>query len=158
MIVAHLGVAVFITGVTMVKGYEVEQDLRMSPGESAQISGYVFRFEGVSDVAGPNYMAAKGLFTVTRGDKLVATLAPEKRTYMVQNMPMTEAAIQTGFFRDLYLSLGEPIGGDAWAVRIYIKPFVQWIWAGCLLMAAGGLLAILDPRYRRRKKDEQVAS
>lgn len=158
MIVAHLGVAVFITGVTMVKGYEVEQDLRMSPGESAQIGGYVFRFEGVSDVAGPNYMAARGLFKVTRGDKLVAMLAPEKRTYTVQNMPMTEAAIQTGFFRDLYLSLGEPIGGDAWAVRIYIKPFVQWIWAGCLLMAAGGLLAILDPRYRRRKKDEQVAS
>ncbi len=152
MIVAHLGVAVFIAGVTLVKGYESEQDLRMSPGDMARVGGYDFRFDSIRDEAGPNYMAARGHFTVTRNGDPVAVMEPEKRMYTVQSMPMTEAAIEPGLFKDLYVSLGEPVSAQAWAVRIYIKPFAQWIWAGCLMMAAGGLLAMLDPRYRRRNK------
>ncbi len=155
MIVAHLGVAAFITGVTMVKGYEVEQDLRMSPGDTAQVGSYQFRFDSIHDEPGPNYTAARAHFSVTRNGNPVTVLEPEKRMYTVQTMPMTEAAIEPGLVNDLYVSLGEPVSNQAWAVRIYIKPFVQWIWAGCLMMAAGGFLALLDPRYRRRNKDQQ---
>jgi len=156
MIVAHLGVAVFITGVTLVKGYEIEQDLRMSPGDTAQVGGYTFRFDDIHQEPGPNYTSARSHFTVTRNGSPVTILEPEKRIYTVQSMPMTEAAIQPGVTRDLYMSLGEPISDKAWAVRIYIKPFAQWIWAGCLLMAAGGFLALLDPRYRRRSKAQDA--
>jgi cytochrome c-type biogenesis protein CcmF len=156
MLAAHLGVAVFIIGVTMVKGYETEHDLRMSPGDTATVGGYTFRFDGITDVAGPNYQAARGRFVVIQNGKEVAMLEPEKRMYTVQSMPMTEAAIQPGVVRDLYVSLGEPVGTSAWAVRIYIKPFVQWIWAGCLLMAFGGILAMSDRRYRRREKTVTV--
>ena len=152
MLAAHLGVAMFIVGVTMVKGYESEQDVRMSPGDTVQAGGYLFRFDGTTDVRGPNYLAARGKFTVSRDGREVAVLEPEKRMYTVQGMPMTEAAIQPGVLRDLYVALGEPVGTAAWAVRIYIKPFVQWIWAGCLLMAFGGLLALTDRRYRRKEK------
>ena len=159
MLLAHLGVAVFIAGVTLVKGYEIEKDLRMSPGDVAQVGRYDFHFESLHDEAGPNYMAARGLFRVTRNGSLVTILEPEKRMYTVQNMPMTEAAIDAGVLRDLYISLGEPIGDKAWSVRIYIKPFAQWIWAGCMMMAAGGFLALLDPRYRRKvKKDEEAVA
>ncbi|MCX7628102.1 MAG: heme lyase CcmF/NrfE family subunit [Methylophilaceae bacterium] len=150
MIVAHLGVAVFIMGVTLVKGYEVEQDMRMSPGDTAQVDGYGFRFDGIREAFGPNYMAIIGHFTVTWNGRPVTILAPEKRHYLASDTPMTEAAISSGFFRDLYIALGEPMDGQAWSVRLYVKPFVQWIWAGCLMMAAGGVLALLDPRYRRR--------
>jgi len=159
MLLAHLGVAVFIAGVTLVKGYEIEKDLRMSPGDVAQVGRYDFHFESLHDAAGPNYMAARGLFRVTRNGSLVTILEPEKRMYTVQSMPMTEAAIDAGVLRDLYISLGEPIGDKAWSVRIYIKPFAQWIWAGCMMMAAGGFLALLDPRYRRKvKKDEEAVA
>jgi len=151
MLLAHLGVAVFITGVTLVKGYEIERDLSMKPGDTTQIGGYVFRFEGVSDTAGPNYQAARGVVRISRDNKEIAILSPEKRLYTVQNMPMTEAAIDAGLLRDLYVSLGEPVGKDAWALRIYIKPFAHWIWAGCMLMALGGLLALSDRRYRRER-------
>jgi cytochrome c-type biogenesis protein CcmF len=151
MLVAHLGVAVFITGVTLVKGYEIERDLPMKPGEAVEVGGYVFRFEGVSDIAGPNYTAARGLVRISRDHKEVAVLTPEKRLYTVQNMPMTEAAIDAGLLRDLYVSLGEPVGEEAWALRIYIKPFADWIWAGCMLMALGGLLTLTDWRYRRER-------
>ena len=157
MLLAHLGVAVFIAGVTLVKGYEIEKDLRMSPGDVAQVGRYDFRFESLRDEAGPNYTATIGLFRVTRNGSLVTMLEPEKRIYTVQNQPMTEAAIDAGVLRDLYVSLGEPIGGKAWSVRIYIKPFAHWIWAGCLMMAAGGFLALLDPRYRRKEKQDQEA-
>jgi cytochrome c-type biogenesis protein CcmF len=152
MIVAHLGVAVFIVGVTMVKGYEVERDMRMSPGDTAKVGGYDFHFDGIKEEPGPNYTAVRGHFTITRNGSPVAEMGPEKRMYTVQTMPMTEAAISPGLTHDLYVSLGEPVSAQAWAVRIYIKPFVQWIWAGCLMMAAGGFLALLDPRYRRRNK------
>ena len=150
MQLAHLGVAVFIIGVTMVKGYETERDVRMDVGDTLEAGAYVFRFDGVRDVEGPNYRAAQGHVTVTKNGKLVIELYPEKRLYNASGMTMTEAAIDTGFLRDLYVSLGEPIpdSNGAWAVRIYYKPFIDWIWAGCFLMALGGVLAISDRRYR----------
>ncbi|MEO8343674.1 MAG: cytochrome c-type biogenesis CcmF C-terminal domain-containing protein, partial [Gallionella sp.] len=115
---------------------------------------YMFRFDGVRDIQGPNYMAAEAHFTVTKDGKLVSQLSPQKRRYNASGMPMTEAAIDTGLFRDLYVSMGEPIAESdgAWAVRVYYKPFVIWIWGGCLLMALGGVLAISDRRYRIHSK------
>jgi cytochrome c-type biogenesis protein CcmF len=148
MQLAHTGIAVFIIGVTLVKGLEVERDLRMEIGDVATIAGYQFRFDGITNVAGPNYRAARGYFQVMKDGRDVAVMRPEKRTYDAQGQPMTEAAIDTGLFRDLYVSLGEPVGDSAWSVRIYCKPFVKWIWSGCLLMALGGLLAVSDRRYR----------
>ncbi len=154
MQLAHLGVAVFIIGVTMVKGYETERDVRMNVGDTLAAGGYEFRFNGVSQVAGPNYVSGMGSVTVHKDGRLVTELHPEKRVYNVSGMPLTEASIQPGLFRDLYVSLGEPIpeSDGAWAVRIYIKPFVDWIWAGCLMMALGGVLAISDRRYRIHQK------
>jgi cytochrome c-type biogenesis protein CcmF len=143
---------VFIVGVTLVKGYEVEKDLRMQPGDTAEVGGYTFRLDGFVQVPGPNYDATRGLVTVTRGERKIAVMHPEKRMYHVQQMPMTEAAIDTGFTRDLYVSLGEPVDGGAWIVRIYNKPFVDWIWGGAFLMALGGLLAVTDRRYRLARK------
>jgi cytochrome c-type biogenesis protein CcmF len=149
MQLAHLGIAVFIIGVTMVKGYETERDVRMDVGDTVQAGGYEFRFDGVTEVQGANYVAAQGRVSVSKDGKFVTELNPEKRQYNASGMPMTEAAIRTGLLRDLYVSLGEPIpDSNAWAVRVYIKPFVDWIWAGCFLMALGGILAITDRRYR----------
>jgi len=152
MLLAHFGVAVFVIGVTVVNGFQVEKDLRMSPGESTEIAGVRVRFEGVREVRGPNYIAARGTLQLTRGDRHLATLYPERRNYLVSRMPMTETAIDRGFTRDLYVSLGEPLGGNAWSVRVYYKPFVGWIWGGCVLMALGGLLAVLDRRYRAKAR------
>jgi cytochrome c-type biogenesis protein CcmF len=152
---AHLGIAIFIIGVTLVKGYETERDVRMDIGDTVAAGGYVFRFDGVSQQPGPNYIANQGHFTVKDNNgKLVTELFPEKREYNASGMPMTEASIKTGLFGDLYVSLGEPIpnSNGAWAVRVYIKPFVDWIWGGCLLMALGGMLAISDRRYRIHAK------
>ncbi len=149
MMVAHLGIAAFAFGVSMVNTYGIERDLRMEPGDTTEVAGYVFTFRGVHDVQGPNYSAAQGLVEVTRGGRPVASMQPEKRIYRVQKNPMTEAAIDTGFTRDLYVSLGEPVDeGRAWIVRVYFKPFVDWIWGGCLVMALGGVLAASDRRYR----------
>jgi cytochrome c-type biogenesis protein CcmF len=157
MQLAHLGVAVFIIGVTMVKGYETERDVRMEIGDTVQAGDYVYRFDGVREFQGPNYSGYQGRVTISKNDQMVTQLYPEKRTYNASGMPMTEAAIDTGFLRDLYVSLGEPIpdSNGAWAVRVYHKPFIDWIWAGCLMMALGGVLAIMDKRYRihTRKAD-----
>ncbi len=161
MLLAHCGVALFIVGVTMVKGFEVEQDLRMNVGETATIGGYTFRFDGTQELKGPNYIAARGTFRVSRDGRDVTVMYPEKRRYNVQNQTMTEAAIAPGLLRDLYVSLGEPLEGGAWSVRLYHKPFVDWIWGGCLIMALGGILAISDRRYRlawRRKEADVPAA
>jgi cytochrome c-type biogenesis protein CcmF len=152
MMLAHLGVAAFAFGVSMVKTYEIERDLKMSVGDTTELAGYVFTYRGVRDLRGPNYAAAQGLIEVTRDGKPVTTLRPEKRLYQVQQNTMTEAAIDPGFTRDLYVSLGEPVEGDAWIVRVYFKPFVDWIWGGCLMMALGGLLAASDRRYRATRR------
>jgi len=148
MLLAHIGIGVFILGVTLVKGYESEQDLRMEVNDVAQIGNLEFRFEGAKEVAGPNYLSSQGKFIVTSNNKEVAVLHPEKRFYPVQGAMMTEADIEPGVIKDLYVSLGEPLENGAWSVRIYIKPFVRWIWAGCILMALGGVLAFSDRRYR----------
>jgi cytochrome c-type biogenesis protein CcmF len=148
MLLAHVGVGVFIVGVTLVKGYEVEKDVRMEVGDTASVGGYTFRFDGASRVQGPNYIAERGALRVSRDGRELRTMYPEKRMYTVQQMPMTEAAIDTGFTRDLYISMGEPASATAWAIRIQYKPFVDWIWGGCVLMAFGGLLAVADRRYR----------
>ena len=161
MLLAHFGVAVFVVGVTLVKGYESEKDVRMEPGDTVEVGGYTFRFDGVRDVQGPNYVAGRGRISVTRNGSLVTTLYPEKRLYKVQNNVMTEAAIDTGLTRDLYVSLGDSVSDTAWVVRVYHKPFVDWIWGGCLIMALGGALAASDRRYRlaaRRPREEYAVA
>jgi cytochrome c-type biogenesis protein CcmF len=160
MMVAHIGIAVFIIGVTMVKGHEVERDVKMDVGDSTTVRDYTFTFRGVKEVQGPNYVAGRGTIEVSRNGRVLREMYPEKRMYRVQQNPMTEAAIDTGLTRDLYVSLGEPVQGSsgAWIVRVYVKPFVDWIWGGCLLMAFGGLLAASDRRYRAKVKSEQPAA
>jgi cytochrome c-type biogenesis protein CcmF len=148
MVLAHLGVAVFVVGVTLVKGYESEQDANLKPGEAMALGGLQFRLDSVRPVKGANYTAAQAKVSVTRDGKPVAVLYPERRTYAVQDQTMTEAAIDTGLTRDLYVSLGDPLQGGAWLVKAQVKPFIDWIWGGCLLMALGGLLAASDRRYR----------
>jgi cytochrome c-type biogenesis protein CcmF len=151
MHLAHLGIAVVVVGITLVKGYEVERDVRMGVGDTVQIENYSFELMGVSEVNGPNYKALRGEVRVNKDEKLLEVLYPEKRRYFSSNMPMTEAAIDSGFFRDLYVSLGEPIQGERpqWSVRVYYKPFVSWLWYGSILMVLGGLLAVSDRRYRK---------
>ena len=156
MMVAHLGMAVFIFGVTMVQTYQVERDVNMNLGDTTEVGGYTFTFRGVRDQAGPNYNATQGLVVVTQGGREIAQMRPEKRVYRVQGNPMTEAAIQTGLTRDLYVALGQPTEGQAWIVRIYYKPFVTWIWGGCVFMALGGLLAASDRRYRTAKREQEA--
>ena len=158
MTLAHLGVAVFIFGVTMVKSFEVERDVKMDAGDTTEVGGYTFTFRGVRDVPGPNYTAAQGLVVVTRNGREVAQMRPEKRIYRVQQNPMTEAAIDTSITRDLYVSLGQPDADQAWVVRVYYKPFVAWIWGGCVLMGLGGLVAATDRRYRTARREQGVAT
>ncbi|AKD25969.1 c-type cytochrome biogenesis protein CcmF [Polynucleobacter duraquae] len=152
MQVAHLGIAVFTIGVTMVGTYQEEKDVRMLAGESVSVGGYDIQLQGVSPVPGPNYKAMQGTFLLTRNGKVEATMYPEKRSYFSSTMPMTEAAIDASLTRDIYVSLGEELDDKAWAVRVYYKPFVDWIWGGCVLMALGGLLAMSDKRYRMKLK------
>lgn len=149
MTLAHLGIAVFVTGITLTSIYSVEKDVRMAPDETIDMSGYIFEFKGVTETRGPNYMAQQAFVTVSHEGKEVAKLEPQKRVYQVQTMPMTEAAIDAGLFRDLFVAIGEPLGDKgAWSLRIYYKAFIRWIWLGAVFMAAGGLCAAFDRRYR----------
>jgi cytochrome c-type biogenesis protein CcmF len=150
MMVAHVGVAVFVFGVTMVGTYDIERDVAMAPGDSTTVNGYTFTYQGTQPVTGPNYQAMRGHLVVTRGGVQVSDMYPEKRVYKVQRNPMTEAAIDSRIHGDLYVQLGEPLAGDKWLVRIWVKPFVAWIWVGCLLMGLGGMWAVTDRRYRAR--------
>ena len=149
MQLGHLGVAVFIVGVTLVNTYQQEKDVRMAPGDKVTLQDYTFEFLGVEGVAGPNYQAMRGTFEVRQNGAQLKRLYPEKRQYASSRMPMTEAASDAGLTRDIYVSLGEPLDAQAWAVRVYVKPFVDWIWGGCLIMALGGVLVVLDRRYRK---------
>jgi len=164
MQLAHLGIGVFVVGVTVVNGYQVEQDTRMNVGDTTQVGRYAIKFVGTQRLTGPNYSGARGTVEVSRNGNHVTTLHPEKRIYNVQKMPMTEAAIDTGLLGDIYVSLGEPIdpsGTGAWSVRVYHKPLITWIWGGCVLMALGGVVALSDRRYRllaRRSQTSAVAS
>ncbi len=152
MTFAHLGIAVFVIGITLTSVYSVEKDVRLAPNETIDLSGYVFEFHGVQQNKGPNYVAQQAFVTVTYQGQEVAKLEPQKRVYQVRTMPMTEAAIDAGFFRDLFVAIGEPLGDKgAWSLRIYYKAFIRWIWLGALFMAAGGLWSACDKRYRLSK-------
>ena len=154
MHIAHIGIAVCAVGITMVTGYETEKDVRMAVGDTVSVGGYTFKLTGISEAKGPNYRADVGDVELIRDGKVLRTLHPEKRTYFSSTMPMTEAAIDTSLTRDVYVSLGERLSGDgapAWAMRVYYKPFVSWIWGGAVLMALGGGLAALDRRYRKKR-------
>ena len=150
MMVAHLGVAAFCFGVAMVKTYEVERDVKMNVGDTTTVRGYTFVFNGIKTLQGPNYLAKQGQIEVKEAG-VSRWMFPEKRSYQVQQNAMTEAAIDVGLSRDLYVSLGEQVEDGAWIVRVYVKPFIDWIWGGCLLMALGGVLAVTDRRYRRKQ-------
>jgi len=164
MLLAHFGVAVFIVGVTIVGGFAVEKDVRMEPGDTVAIEGYVFKLEGLSERRGPNYVAVRATLSVFEkgrdNGRPIGELNPERRVYTASRAPMTETAIDRGFTRDLYVALGDAVSASAWGMRVYYKPFVGWIWGGCLLMALGGALAVLDKRYRaaRRTATESAAS
>lgn len=149
MILGHLGIAVSVLGVCITVYYSEERDVRMTPGDSVELAGYEFRFNSVGKVQGPNYSADRGDIDVLEDGKVIVTLHPEKRFYPAAQNVMTEADIDPSFFRDLYVALGEPVGADAWAVRVHYKPFVRWIWFGGILIGMGGFITVLDKRYRR---------
>jgi len=148
MTLAHFAAAVFLVGTVLSNHYSVEKNVRLAIGEAVDLGGYTFKFEGVSEVEGPNYRALEGNFQVYHGASRAAELHPQKRVYTVQRKPMTEAAIDPGLFRDLYVALGEKLDDRAWSVRVYYKPFIRWIWLGGVLMAVAGVLAACDRRYR----------
>jgi cytochrome c-type biogenesis protein CcmF len=158
MMLAHIGVAVTAIGITLVSSYSEERDIRMAKGDSVELAGYQFTFQGTHIVKGANYMADQAVIEVTENGKSVVTLHPEKRRYNVKRNMMTEADIDAGLFRDLYVALGEPLNnGEAWAVRVHYKPYVRWLWLGGILMALGGLLTVVDKRYRKiSSKQESV--
>ena len=154
MSLAHIGLGVFVIGITFTSTYSIEKDLRMAPGDTYAIGDYTFRFDGIDQQRGPNYLSDTGTVTVLRDNLPEAVLNPEKRVYLVQQMPMTEAAIDAGLTRDLYVALGEPLNErGSWAVRVYLKPYVRWIWFGALIMVFGGLLSASDRRYRKLARE-----
>jgi cytochrome c-type biogenesis protein CcmF len=149
MICAHFGVAVFLAGVLIVEATSVEKDVRLAPNQSVTIGALDFRFDGVQQAKGPNFIAEQGTISVLKNGAVVATLNPQKRKYSRNEQTQTESAIDPGLFRDIYIALGEPVGNDgAWAVRVYVKPFVRWIWLGALFMMLGGFIAAGDRRFR----------
>jgi len=152
MVLGHLGVGVPVIGIAFSTQYSVERDVWMKAGDSVDIHHYHFVFRGVQNLQGPNYSGGSGVIDVTRNGTPEATLQAEKRFYTAARTMLPEAAIDGGFSRDLYAALGEELDDGGWAVRIYYKPFVRWIWFGGLLMALGGLFCLCDPRYRARKK------
>ena len=157
MTLAHFGVGLFLVGASLTNAVSLEKHLRMEPGDTFDLAGYTFQFDGTKSFRGPNFMADEGTFIVTRDGEIVTELHPQKRRY-ANGQVMTEAALEPGLTRDLYVSMGEPLdeAGVAWAIRLYHKPFVRFIWMGALLMMAGGFLAASDPRYRRRRAEAEV--
>ena len=152
MVIAHVGIAVTVAGITMTSTFDVERDVRMAAGDRVNIGPYVFVFDGVRDIRGPNFQATEGTLAVFHDDEQIATLRPEKRRYFVRRDVMTEAAIDPGFTRDLYVALGEPLQDGSWAVRVYYKPYMRWVWGGGVIMALGGFVALSDRRYRLQIK------
>ncbi|MBS7326556.1 MAG: heme lyase CcmF/NrfE family subunit [Thiopseudomonas sp.] len=154
MQVGHIGLVICAIGVVLSSHYSIERDLKMNVGDSVELGAYSFRFEGAKHHEGPNYVSDRGVIRVQKNGREISVLYPEKRLYIVQQMPMTEAGIDPGFTRDLYVALGEPLESGAWAVRLQVKPFVRWIWLGGLLTALGALLSAWDPRYRARLRQK----
>ncbi|MBV0911551.1 heme lyase CcmF/NrfE family subunit [Anianabacter salinae] len=147
-VVAHAGLGVTIFGVTAITAWQVE-DIRVAQiGDTFDVGGYAVTLDAVNRVQGPNYSSTMADMTVSRGGSIVAFLQPEKRIYPVARMPTTEAAIDNGFLRDIYVVIGDPQDNGGWAVRVYIKPFANWIWAGCIIMSLGGALSLTDRRFR----------
>ncbi|WP_114193898.1 heme lyase CcmF/NrfE family subunit [Edaphovirga cremea] len=157
MVCGHVGLAVTVVGIAFSQNYSIERDVRMNTGDSVFILDYRFTFQGVRDVVGPNWQSGEGTLEVTRNGKAEATLQTEKRFYNNSGMIMTEAAIDAGITRDLYAALGEEMDDGSWALRLYYKPFMRWIWYGGALMAFGGVLCMLDPRYRLRRTDREAS-
>ena len=161
MAIAHTGIGIFIFGVVLTNAFSEQKEVAVTVGSSVQLVDYTFTLEGVSPTQGPNYQAMRGFVNVEKNGEIVAKLFPEKRVYTVQRNPMTEAGIQSGVFRDLYVALGEAVSSNEWGLRVYYRPFVQWIWFGALLMAIGGLVGAMDRRYRStsvRNSESQSAS
>ncbi|MGB0449694.1 MAG: heme lyase CcmF/NrfE family subunit, partial [Porticoccaceae bacterium] len=158
MLCAHTGIAVCALGVGLSSVYDVQKDLRMVPGDSQEVAGYEFRFDRLDNVQGPNYTASRGQISALKDGQLITVLFPEKRHYSARNQVMTEADIDASLSRDLYVSLGEPLKGDAWAIRLYVKPFVRCIWLGGIMISLGGMLAVMDKRYRRRRQKNSPAA
>ncbi|MFD2191186.1 heme lyase CcmF/NrfE family subunit [Pistricoccus aurantiacus] len=158
MVLGHVGLAVTIVGVVMVSNYNVERNVRLSPGESVSVAGDTYTMTDLREVRGPNYLSEVATIEVSRNDRLRFVMNPEKRLYLARRMPMTQVALRPGLFRDLYVAMGEDLGDGSWAVRIQSKPFVRWLWLGALLMAAGGVLAVADKRYRSRRVSENAVS
>lgn len=150
MILAHMGIGIYLIGVSVVETSGLERDLRLAPGESTQLAEYSFRFDGTAPAQGPNFIAEQGSVVVSKDGRDIATLQPEKRRYLATGMVMTEASIDPGLSRDLYVALGESLDADgAWSLRIYVKPFVRWIWLGAIFMLVGGFIAAADRRYKQ---------
>ena len=151
MCLAHLGVGLFTLGVTVTQSYRIEKDIALSPGERFELRDYTFEFVSTRPVQGPNYQAIEAEVRVLRGERLVTVLHPQKRVYRVQQSPMTEAGIEAGWNRDLFVAMGEDLGDGAWSLRLQYKPMVRFIWLGALVMALGGLVAVTDRRYRLQR-------
>jgi cytochrome c-type biogenesis protein CcmF len=159
MVIAHLGFAACVVGIVATSQYSVEHDLKMDPGDSRELAGYEFRFIEVAQVRGPNFVADEARFEVTRDGVPVASMSPQKRRYLASGSVMTEAAIDAGLFRDLYVAMGEPVGDNgAWAMRLHYKPMVRWMWLGAILMALGAFTAAADKRYRRQRTAAPAAN
>ncbi|MFT3756119.1 MAG: heme lyase CcmF/NrfE family subunit [Pseudoxanthomonas sp.] len=150
MLFAHFGIAVFVAGALLTDALSVQRELAVQPGHSVEAGGYAFRFDGVVETQGPNYVSDLGGVQVSRNGRDIALLHPEKRAYASGGQVMTEAGVHAGLLRDIYVALGESLGGDSWALRIYVKPFVRWIWLGAALMALGGFVTACDRRFRRK--------
>ena len=157
MTLAHIGFAAVVLGAVVVTQHSEERDLRMAEGDSAELGGYRFEMTRISQEPGANYIADQAFFVVTEGDTVIATLTPEKRRYLASGQVMTEAAIDAGILRDLYIALGEPVGENAWAVRLQYKPMVRWLWVGAFLIGLGALVTALDRRYRVQTVARQVS-
>jgi cytochrome c-type biogenesis protein CcmF len=150
MSVAHFGLALFIIGANTVESYKIERDISLRPGQTIELAGYELKMTGVRDVTGPNYQAVESEVVISRDGEQVAVLHPQKRIYRVQTSPMTEAGIDAHWNRDLFVAMGEPLGEEAWSMRLQYKPLVRFIWGGALVIALGGLIAVFDRRYRQR--------
>jgi cytochrome c-type biogenesis protein CcmF len=159
MLLAHLGIAVFLIGALLVQALSVQREVALAPGQSVALGRYVFRFDALSESEGPNYLSERADLSVLRDGRTVARLHPEKRRYLGNGQVMTETGIRPSLRDDLYVALGEPLGNGAWAVRVHVKPFVRWIWLGGLLMAMGGFVTAADRRFRKmpdvRKEDSR---
>ncbi|PWF89897.1 heme lyase NrfEFG subunit NrfE [Shewanella algae] len=158
MIIAHLGIAVSVVGATMVSNYSIEKSVRMGPGVSHELAGYTFKYLETRNVVGPNYTAQQGQVEIVKDGEKIALLQPDRRQYNVRTMDMTEAGIDWGVFRDLYVTMGDPVSRTEFAVRLNYKPFVRWLWFGGIFMMVGGFFAASDKRYRAKARAEEAAA